>query len=63
MLAAAEEVNAAPVQQPAPDGTRQLILGTWGHPAGPDLLGWLLFFSRGVEKPYSFGHGALNHRN
>lgn len=51
MLAAAQEVNAVPVQQPAPDGTRQLILAPWGHPAGPDLLGWFLFFSRFVETP------------
>lgn len=30
-------------------------MGTWGHLAGPDLLGRFLFFNRIVEKPHCFG--------
>lgn len=30
-------------------------MGTWGHLAGPDLLGRFLFFNRIMEKPHCFG--------
>lgn len=40
-------------------------MGTWGHLAGPDLLGRFLFFNRIVEKPpllWPTSHGPLRHR-
>lgn len=30
-------------------------MGTWGHLAGPDLLGRFLFFNTIMEKPHCFG--------
>lgn len=65
VLAAAQEVNAVPVRQPAPDGTRQLRDGHMGtscrsRSAGPVPL---LQQDRG-ETPllWPTSHGPLRHR-